>query len=75
MGQAGRLPGMHEDLDSIPRGVTILNKQIKVKRETLLYSVRGSYVLKIPFIFFIYVGSCYVCVWGVQCVWLSSKAR
>lgn len=50
-----RLPGIHEDLDSIPRGVKILNKQIKVKREMLLHSVR-DYILKISFIFFIYVG-------------------
>lgn len=33
MSQVGRLPGMHEDLDLIPRSVKILNKQIKVKRE------------------------------------------
>lgn len=62
MGQVGCLPGIHEDLDSIPRGVKILNKQVKVKREMLLYSVRGS-ILKSPFIIFIYVGVM-LCVGG-----------
>ena len=54
MGQVGRLPGIHEALDSMPGGVKILNKQIKVKREMLLHRVR-DYIFKIPFLLFLFM--------------------
>lgn len=67
MAQIGCLSGIHKDLDSIPRGAKIINKQIEVKREMLLYSIRG-YILKISLHYFHLCGGVMLCMGGAVCV-------